>query len=221
MSTVADRIKAAIAYRQVTEESVWRGAGIAYTTWQDIIKDRTERPRKSAEIARELRVRHEWLLFGLGPMLPDGIESNVDEGPEINGHVRWAPVTGRVRGGADPVYIEEEGYPVGDSDTDIPYRGKDENTFGLRVVGDSMAPRYNHGEYIAARPNMTVSVGDYIYAALTDGRKLVKKLGRDMSDAYELHSVNDAHRPITVLKSDVACMYRITGPYSADEVRHK
>lgn len=145
--------------------------------------------------------------------------SNVQDGPQPRPY-SFAPITGRVRGG-DNGYIFEEGYPVGDSDEFIQYHGKDKSAFGLRVIGDSMSPRYNHGEYIIACPNLVYSVGKYVYVAYKDGRKMLKRLAAEQEDAFRLESINPNHPIITVLRADIDCMYVVQGPFDSDAIIHR
>lgn len=131
-----------------------------------------------------------------------------------------APVVGQVKGGPDG-FFEELPMAVGDSDLFVPYWGKDPNAFGLRVVGDSMAPRYNHGEYLVACPNLPFARGKYVYVSLVTGQKLVKKMGDETVDAYEFLSVNNSYKPITILKTDIERICVVQGPFDADDVRHQ
>lgn len=84
------------------------------------------------------------------------------------------------------------------------------DAFSLRVVGNSMDPRYKHGELIIVCPNMPCSQGNYVYVALHDGRKLVKQLGKDHGDAYDFLSVNQEHKTLTIEKEKIAGMYRVS-----------
>lgn len=131
-----------------------------------------------------------------------------------------APVVGQVKGGPDG-FFEEVPMAVGDSDLFVPYWGRDPNAFGLRIVGDSMAPRYNHGEFVVACPNLPYARGKYVYVSLVTGQKLVKKIGEETVDAFEFLSVNNSYKPMTILKSDIERICVIQGPFDADDVRHQ
>ncbi len=145
--------------------------------------------------------------------------SNVQLGPDPRAS-NLAPVTGRVRGG-DNGYIFEEDRPVGDGDELVPYFGRDANAFGLRVIGDSMSPRYNHGEYIVACPNLPYAPGKYVYVALSDGRKMVKRMASEMKDAYRFESLHPSHEMITVLKDQIEAIYVVQGPFDSDAIIHR
>lgn len=148
----------------------------------------------------------------------EGPASGTAEGFSVK-RERYAPVVGRAKGGADGYFVEEQ-YPVGFSNEWVPTVQRDENAFGLRVVGDSMSPRLRHGEYILVSPNRNYETGNFIYVCLRDGRRLFKQLGRRHSDAIELLSVNLDHAPLTVLLTDIEHIYRAFGPIEPDQVIH-
>lgn len=215
-----DRLLAVAVERDMSEAELSRFLG--HQSQQRLYnwKERDIPRAELLDVAVKMEINPVWLDKGTGPKgLLHSVESNVEEGPSIR-KANFAPVTGRVRGG-DGGYIEEEQYPVGYSDELVPFHGTDPNAFGLRVVGDSMSPRYKHGEFIVASPNKPCSQGQYVYVALTDGRKLVKQLGRDLGDAVELLSVNEEHKPLTILKATIAAMYRVHGPVESDAVIHR
>lgn len=173
-------------------------------------------------MALDYGVNFEWLMFGAGPKPRNGNQaeaSNVEDALPPR-ELAWAPVVGRVKGGLDG-FIEEEAYAVGHSDEYIPYRGKDPNAFGLRVIGDSMSPRYNHGEYLVGCPSLPYRQGKYVYVSLHDGSKLVKRLGQETEDAWELLSVNNSYKPCTVEKKDIATIVVVQGPFEAEDVRRR
>lgn len=145
---------------------------------------------------------------------------NAERVSGVLGRKMEAPVVGQVKGGFDG-YFEEVPMAVGDSDLFLPYWGKDPNAFGLRVVGDSMSPRYNHGEYIIACPNIPYTRGKYVYVSLVTGQKLVKRMGEETVDAFEFISVNNTYKPVTILKSDIDRICVVQGPFEADDVRHQ
>ncbi len=154
----------------------------------------------------------------------DYIGSNVEEAASNYfldpGQYSLAPVVGRVKGGPYG-YLEEEPMAVGDGELRVPYRGRDPNAFGLRVIGDSMSPRYNHGEYIVACPNLPYAPGKYVFVSLVDGSKLLKKLGIETEDSFELLSVNNGYKPMTVLKEEIERICVVQGPFDPDDIHQR
>lgn len=135
--------------------------------------------------------------------------SNAHVGPEYPHPFRRVPVVGRAQGG-DNGYMEEEQYPIGHGNGWLEFPTKDLSAFGLLVQGDSMQPRFRHGEYALVEPNAVYEIGEDVYVSLHDGRKLIKLLGWDRHDSIQLLSLNHDHKPITILKSNIACIYPVT-----------
>lgn len=220
--SLGDRLRAEREAAKLTQEKLADEAGVSKQAVSKIELGATQNPEAAtlSPIAERLNLRETWLLTGRGQKhRTPAFQSNVEVGPDVR-PANLAPVTGRVRGG-DHGYIEEEQNPVGYSDELVPYHGIDPNAFGLRVIGDSMHPRYKHGEYIVACPNLPVRQGHYVYVTLHDGRKLVKELGKDHGDAYDFHSVNQEHKVITLEKAKIAGLYRVYGPVEPDAIVHR
>jgi len=121
---------------------------------------------------------------------------------------RKVPVVGTVQGGDDGYFVELE-HPTGFGDGFLPHFTKDGNAYGLRVKGDSMAPRICSGEYIIAEPNTSISPGDEVVVKLVDGRRMVKTFLYSRDGEITLSSVNEGHKPITVPESDVLGMHYV------------
>lgn len=159
-------------------------------------------------------------VYLVGPEAMEVESPNAEVVPGRMGRRKEAPIVGQVKGGADG-YFEEIPMAVGDSDLWVPNLGEDPNAFGLRVVGDSMSPRYNHGEYLVACPNVPFSTGEYVFVSLVTGQKLVKRMGVESVDAFEFISVNNAYKPMTILKSEIERICVVYGPVAAAHVRHQ
>lgn len=121
---------------------------------------------------------------------------------------RKVPVVGTVQGGDDGYFVELE-HPTGFGDGFLPHFTKDSNAYGLRVKGDSMAPRICSGEYIIAEPNTSISPGDDVVVKLVDGRRMVKTFLYSRDGEITLSSVNEGHKPITVPETDVLGMHYV------------
>ncbi|KAF0218832.1 MAG: hypothetical protein FD174_2615 [Geobacteraceae bacterium] len=80
------------------------------------------------------------------------------------------------KGGPEGYY--EAPYPVGHGFDyiDRPYDVSDENAYAVKVVGDSMSPRYEEGEIVVASPQKEVHTGDYVVAKLSTGEVMIKKI---------------------------------------------
>lgn len=121
---------------------------------------------------------------------------------------RNVPIVGLAQGG-DNGYFTELEYPVGQGDGDITYPAKDENSYALRVRGDSMRPRIKNGEFIIVEPNHQPQPGDDVVVCLEDGRKMVKELLYIRDGDITLGSINNGHGNITVALSSVEKMHYV------------
>ncbi len=142
------------------------------------------------------------------PGAPDYV-SNAFAGPSKPRPLRRIPIVGRARGG-DNGFMEEEQYSVGHGNGWLEVPTKDQNSFGLRIEGDSMDPVFPHGSYAAVEPNEMYEVGDDVYVALHDGRKLIKRLAWDRKDSVRLDSYNQHHASITIDRVEIAAIYPVT-----------
>ena len=64
-------------------------------------------------------------------------------------------------------------------------------SFALRVIGDSMAPEFNHGEIIVVEPDGALADGCFVLAQL-DGEWTFRQLLR-RGEGWGLHALNPAY----------------------------
>lgn len=83
---------------------------------------------------------------------------------------------------------------TGHGDGHVEVYTKDSNAYALRVRGDSMAPAIKDGWVVVIEPNGMIAPGEYVLVSLTDGRKMVKELLFQRSDAVAVISVNGDKR---------------------------
>jgi SOS-response transcriptional repressor LexA len=69
--------------------------------------------------------------------------------------------------------------------------------FALRVLGDDMAPEFNHGEIIVIEPDGALKPGSFVLAQL-DGEWIFRQL-RQSGDGWALHALNPAQGDLPVL----------------------
>lgn len=138
--------------------------------------------RKSEDYARAFGVRAEWLYAGKGAMRA--------KRPGL-------PILGKVAAGAEALFDDD--YEMGAAsdwlDPMVP-----EDGIVLTVDGDSMTPRFRHGEQLIfgrRYDDPTPLVGLEIMARLADGRKMVKILRRGAAPGlWTLESINTRYKPI-------------------------
>lgn len=118
------------------------------------------------------------------------------------------PVVGTAQLGDDGFWHELE-YPAGQGDGFVRYPLKDANGYALRVKGDSMWPRIRPGEFVVIEPNTPPQLGEEVMVQTTDGRSMIKLLISRRGGLVELHSVNGAHKPISLEEKDIAKMHHV------------
>jgi repressor LexA len=123
--------------------------------WRSLIKQIAERGQNMDELLQSQTYQK---LIGEKP-------SNYEHVPTAG---RLVPVINDVRAGY-PVDFDDKGYPPGGADdyvrcTDL----HDPNAFAVRVVGDSMAPKYQEGDIIIFSPAAEVTSGADCFVRMTD-----------------------------------------------------
>lgn len=121
------------------------------------------------------------------------------------------PIVGTTQGGPPERAWCELGFPVGYGDQYVEVATRDANAYGLRVVGDSMAPRIMEGEWIVVEPNTEPQPGDEVVVKTVDGEVMVKVLTARHTDRVVLSSVNEAFKRITKPLNELQFMHYV-GP---------
>lgn len=132
--------------------------------------------------------------------------------PEEAIHVKFKdiPVVGTAQMGNDG-YWEELQYPVGHGDGVVSYPSGDPNAYALRCEGDSMSPRYRHGEYVVIEPNQEVVPGDEVMIKTKNGRSMVKVFNYERDGRIYLESINENHGRLILAKDEIDKMHYVAG----------
>ncbi len=80
--------------------------------------------------------------------------------------------------------------------------------YAIRVIGDSMLPRFKPGERLIAAPRQPVQDGDEVYVELVTGERLIKE-ARRAQGGWILVSYNPSYPPRMVRTEDVGAMHPI------------
>ena len=134
--------------------------------------------------------------------------------------LRPIPVINKVAAGY-PQEFTDLGYPVGIADEYVaaPPELSDPNAFAVRVVGDSMEPKYHEGDIVIFSPAAQVRSGDDCFVRFamtgraTDGESTFKRVFFDAQDAIRLQPLNERHAPSQVRPADVAGIFRAIARY--------
>jgi len=129
--------------------------------------------------------------------------------------VRAIPVINKVAAGY-PEEFTDLGYPVGVADEYIaaPSDLADPNAFAVRVVGESMEPRYHEGDYVVVSPAAEVSSGDDCFVRFRRGdepgaaESTFKRVFFDADDRVRLQPLNEQYAPTVVGPGQIDGLYR-------------
>lgn len=172
-----DRIKEAqgsMSKAQFARELGVTGASV--TQWLDGTTKSLKGP-VAVKMERLTGYRAEWIVSG---RLPKKAE-NVEQGPDVRGTV---PLLSDVQAGMYREFVDN--FHPGDGGieavpTTVPIN---QHTFALRVVGDSMEPRFTAGMILIVEPEMEANPGDFVIAKNGDEETTFKQLIKDGADFY-------------------------------------
>ena len=136
------------------------------------------------------------------PLTPRTIEDDA-----IPVRMHHVPVVGTTRGGPTCRVWTDGDLPTGEGFGWVSVSSRDRNAFALRVEGSSMAPRYEHGEYVLVEPNRRPEPGDDVIVRLRGGECMIKRLAARRPHELALDSLNASYDRITVAPDEVEYMY--------------
>jgi len=134
--------------------------------------------------------------------------------------LRSVPIINKVAAGY-PREFTDLGYPVGIADdyVSVPAEMADPNAFAVRVVGDSMEPRYREGDVVIFSPAAGVRSGDDCFVRFAPGsgpgedESTFKRLFFDGPAQVRLQPLNEQHAPTVVHAETIARAFRAVGRY--------
>lgn len=131
------------------------------------------------------------------------------------------PIINRVSAGY-PAEFTDLGYPAGVADE---YLGRppglsDTAAFAVRVVGDSMSPRYRENDIVLFSPAAPVQSGDDCYVRFapecrTAEGATFKRVYFDTPETVRLQPRNDRYPPTVVPLAEVTGIYKAVFRYEA------
>ena len=121
------------------------------------------------------------------------------------------PVIGFAQAGSQG-FFDEQGYPAGDSwdEVEFPeFESSDEETYALKITGDSMEPLYRKNDIIVVSPKSALRKRDRIIVKTSDGEIMAKELEKQSTTQIELKSLNPSHENRIIPINKVVWMARI------------
>lgn len=134
--------------------------------------------------------------------------------------IRRVFVVGRAQGGLPERLWTDGDYPVGATDEYTEIATNDPHAFLTPVVGTSMVPRYNPGEFAFVSPALEPQAGDDVLVRLHTGQTLIKKLTSTRGGVVELYSYNEREQgPLFFRLDEITWMYYIGYPVPARMIK--
>jgi len=134
--------------------------------------------------------------------------------------VRSIPVINKVAAGY-PEEFTDLGYPVGVADDYIavPAELDDPNAFAVRVVGDSMEPKYKEGDIVILSPAAEVASGDDCFVRFSlesrsnGGETTFKRVFFDSETEVRLQPLNEKYAPTVVKPAEIEGVFCAVARY--------
>jgi phage repressor protein C with HTH and peptisase S24 domain len=131
---------------------------------------------------------------------------------------RLAWVVGRGSGGFLPETLWTEGdYPVGAEQDYAEVASADPHAFLVEVIGGSMIPRYNPGEFALAEPGTEPDLEDDVLVRLKSGQTMIKKL-LSRRGGYHFKSYNDPEI-LHYTNEEVTWVYYVAHPVPVRKIK--
>ncbi|WP_317921110.1 LexA family transcriptional regulator [Cupriavidus sp. TA19] len=130
---------------------------------------------------------------------------------------RPIPVVGRAQGGLPDRIWTDGDYPVGATQQYAEVASADPHAFLTPVVGLSMIPRYNPGEFALVEPGTEPELEDDVLVRLNSGETMIKRL-LSRRQGVRLGSYNDPE-VFTFDPSDITWLYYVAHPVPARKIK--
>lgn len=195
----AERFKKAVAHAGVedTQEALGRLLGVSSVMiWSYKTGEKMPRMTTAMRIAEALGVSVSWLLSGNGEMSSSST-SNIEPAPFLRGKV---PLISWIAAGD---WCEaNDPYPPGEAEMWLQVSANyGVRSYGLRVRGESMLPRFREGEIIIVDPDARADSGNYVIARKDGSKEVTFKQLVIEGDAIYLKPLNPQW-PDPIIKID-------------------
>jgi len=109
-----------------------------------------------------------------------------------------------------PVDFDDKGYPPGGADDYVRCPDlHDPNSFAVRVVGDSMEPKYYEGDIIIFSPAADVNSGDDCFVRMADPHETTfKQVFFEEEGRIRLQPRNNNYAPLTLPREKINGLWR-------------
>ncbi|WP_256384390.1 LexA family protein [Photobacterium toruni] len=191
MTTFGARLEARRSALGLTQEQLATKSGVTRVGISKIELDITKNARADTlfALAKALKCRPQWLLEGSGPMTTDeASEPNVIAGPPIH---QFVPVLNYVQAGSWTEIVDQDEVEMFPCPVKCP-----PGTFGLRIRGNSMLPRFENDDLIFIDPTqITPDSGKFVVAQLDDSNEATFKQLEVIDGKRFLRALNPDYPP--------------------------
>lgn len=230
MTTLAQRIEEALHELDAKPADLARACGIKPPSVSAWMSGDTKSLKAATAIraAQFLKVNQLWLTEGRGPKRgPAALAQQINPAPRtieddaIPVRMHHVPVVGTTQGGPTTRVWTDGDLPVGGGFGWVSVSSRDRNAFALRVEGSSMAPRYEHGEYVLVEPNRRPEPGDDVIVRLRGGECMIKRLSARRPHELAFDSLSPGYDRITVAPDQIEYLYYVAaGLRAGSYVQH-
>ncbi|KWK79405.1 hypothetical protein WM16_07630 [Burkholderia ubonensis] len=127
-------------------------------------------------------------------------------------------VVGRAQGGLPERIWTDGDYPVGATDEYAEIATADPHAFLSPVVGTSMAPRFNPGEFALVEPSTDPEIEDDVLVRLATGETMLKRLLSRRDGLIRLGSYSE-HATYTYRPEEITWMYYVAHQVPARKIK--
>ena len=165
--------------------------------------------KKTAKLAKILRVTPEWLMFGDNAAAPPNpvqipIANYTSRGIKdlpIRGMAQASRHNALLLTGDAVSYIDRPAHLIGNP-----------TAFAVWVAGKSMTPRFHPGETLYINPAKPVTDGCYVLLELNDGSGFIKQLIRHNADKAIVRQLQP-EKDLEIDACDIKNIFRVVGSW--------
>jgi len=103
----------------------------------------------------------------------------------------------------------------------VEFASGDPEAFAVKVLGDAMAPRIEHGEYVIVEPGAPLQAGRDVYVRLLDGRAAVRRFAYERDGRVHLESINKSHPSQTIDLDQVVSIFPVAARVDSSRFRSR
>jgi phage repressor protein C with HTH and peptisase S24 domain len=219
-SEFGQRLLEARQHAKLTQGQFCKAVGISQSTLAGLEKT-GQGSSHVALMAKVAGVRVDWLANGQGEMLEARGAQLPDEASSVpHEKFKYVWVVGKGSGGLLPDRLWTDGdHPVGITSEYAEVVSQDPHAFIVEVVGTSMVPRFNPGEFALIEPDTEPDLEDDVLVRLVTGQTMLKRL-LSRRTGWRLGSYNNTEI-LHFTPEEVSWVYYAAYPVPARKIKNR